>query len=165
MTTLAELLIDEDTVGLPIDPFAPGGLVDMYEAALADPDPATALARLRGHGFVTGALRSWTDGVGIAQVTLHKFGSRRDAELASLEQAHGIIASAGVAFDVDLGEPASFGASIEDLTHQADTPFVAHVVIRPVGNIMMLVLLGGPAFGPRDAVRLAGEQSARLIDA
>lgn len=163
--TLAELLVVDSIAGLLIDPASPDGEVDMYEAALADPDPATALARLRGHGFVTGALRSWTDGRGVAQVTLHRFASVRDAELAASEQAHGLMASGGLVFNVDLGNPAAFGASVSDLTTPSDDPFVAHVVVRPIRTVMMLVLVGGDGLMSEDATNLARAQSNRLFEA
>jgi hypothetical protein len=160
---LAELLVVEVGHGLAIDRSSPDGEVDMYEAALADPDPATALARLRGHGFESGALRSWTDGTGVAQVTLHRFATVRDAELAALEQAHGVLAGGGRTFEVNLGFPEAFGASVSDVATASDDPFVAHVVIRPVRTVMMLVLIGGPAFGSRDAIELARSQSDLLF--
>ncbi len=160
-TSLSQLLLDDGDVGIQRDRQSPDGDVDMYEAALADPDPATALARLRGHGFAAGALRSWTDGERVAQVTLHRLCSERDAELAAAEQVHALIAAAAVPFAVELGSPASFGASIAD-PHATDVPFVAHVVVRPIGTTMMLVLLGGGSTTPDDVVRLARLQSNRL---
>lgn len=161
---LSELLVDDREVMLPRDRQSPDGDVDMYEAALSDADPATALARLRGHRFVAGALRSWTDGEQVAHVTLHRFGTPRDADLAAAEQAHGLIAGAATPFVVDLGLPVSFGASIAD-PHALEVPFIAHVVVRPIGTTMMLVLFGGGKTRPADAVRLAVAQSRRLMGA
>lgn len=159
---LSELLLDDSEVMLPRDRESPDGDVDMYDAALSDPDPGTALARLRGHRFVAGALRSWTDSEQVAHVALHRFGTSRDADLAAAEQAHGLIAGAARPFAVDLGPPVSFGASIAD-PHALEVPFIAHVVVRPIGTTMMLVLLGGGRTRPSDAVRLAVAQSRRLM--
>ena len=159
---LSDLLVDDSDVVLPRDRESPDGDVDMYDAALSDPDPGTALARLRGHRFVAGALRSWTDGEQVAHVALHRFGTPRDADLAAAEQAHGLIAGAATPFAVDLGTPVSFGASIAD-PHALEVPFIAHVVIRRIGTTMMLVLFGGGKTRPSDAVRLAVAQSRRLM--
>jgi hypothetical protein len=142
---LAELLVPDDVVGLPRVKGSPDGEVDLYEAALADPDPATALARLRGHGFVAGALRSWSDGDSIIEMTLHRLATDRDAELAALEHAHGVMASAGTRFDFDPG-PATFGASVIDAAPGPDGPFIAHIVIRHAGPVVMLVLGGAAGY-------------------
>jgi hypothetical protein len=177
MVDLAHALLTDEIVGLPRDLSSPDGAVDMYEAALADPDPATAIARLRGHGFVAGALRCWSDGDNIVQVTLHRFSTHRDAELAATEQAFAVLASAGVPFSAttnfrtsgtdgsDNSDAAMFGATITDSSGSPEfAPFVAHVVVQPLQHVMALVLAGGPLFRDVDAVNLMHAQVQRLAD-
>jgi hypothetical protein len=156
--SLDSLFVSDELVGMARQEFSPDGLLDIYEAALDDADPTTALARLRGHDFVSGAVRTWTDGTRLAQVTLHRFATPRGAELAALEHAHDLLASAGVRFMVDDVDQYAFGASVRDL--QSD--FTAHVGVLALHCVRIVALVGGPNTSENDVIRVLREQRSLL---
>lgn len=155
--SLSSFLVGDAVVGMPRRESARDGLVDIYEAALEDADPPTALARLRGHAFVSGALQTWADETRLAQITLHRFATQHGAQLAATEQAHALLASAGVAFTIN-SEPSAFGASIYDV----ESDFTAHVGVVAVHCVLVVVLVGGPDTSTVDVGRVLQEQCLLL---
>lgn len=159
---LGDSLLNDSAIALPRDPSASFDSLDIHAAALLEPDATAELARLGSRGFVTGAVRTWSDGQRIVEVALQRFAASRDARLALEETRHALLAAAGEE-RVDRGGELDDRQTVTVIrVREIVGGFVADVAIGCAGRVTVSVLLGGSNVDERRAASLLRMQLARL---
>lgn len=140
---LGDALLDDASVALSRVGSSSQDHLDIHAAALLEPDAAAELARLRTRGFVSGAVRVWSDGQQIVELTLHRFGSTAQASLATEEIRHALRAAAGEERVEGFVGDESRGRVSVVRVREFDSNFVADVALGFAETVSVSALVGG----------------------